>query len=209
MKLEDFFTSITFSTIFVALKLLMMVGFIAHWTACWFHYISYENAFVFHDVWLRTFGHIDASTDERYVASLYWALTTMTTVGYGDIVPRSEIEKVYAMAAMILACGTFAYVVGSIGGIISKQSERETAYRDRSNAVNEYLRKNNIPDGLQFKVRRYLEYVWENQKNKLNEKEILAQLSEPLRDEIYSHIHGVVIKSCVVFTDNLDDGFIS
>jgi hypothetical protein len=88
------------------------------------------------------------SVSDRYVASLYWALTTMTTVGYGDIVPRSEGEKVYAMAAMILACGTFAYVVGSIGGIISKQSERATAYRDRSNAVNEYLKKHSIPDEL-------------------------------------------------------------
>jgi hyperpolarization activated cyclic nucleotide-gated potassium channel 2 len=56
MKLEDFFTSITFSTIFVALKLLMMVGFIAHWTACWFHYISYENSYAFPDVWIRRFG---------------------------------------------------------------------------------------------------------------------------------------------------------
>lgn len=44
----------------------------------------------------------------------------MTTVGYGDIVPRTESEKVYAMFAMIVACGTFAYTVGSIGSIVSK-----------------------------------------------------------------------------------------
>ena len=33
----------------------------------------------------------------------------------------------------------------------------------------------------------------------MDEKQILALLSEPLRDEIYAHIHGVVINHCEVF----------
>lgn len=45
----------------------------------------------------------------------------MTTVGYGDILPKTDNEKLYAMFSMILACGVFAYSIGSIGSLVSKQ----------------------------------------------------------------------------------------
>ena len=37
----------------------------------------------------------------------------MITVGYGDIVPVSDNEKIYAIFAMLLACGVFAYTMNS------------------------------------------------------------------------------------------------
>ena len=71
------------------------------------------------------------------------------------------------------------------------------------------MKRSELPTELQFRVRRYLEYVWENQKNKLDEKQILSLLSEPLRDEIYSHIHGVVIKTWKTFEEIYDEVFIN
>lgn len=44
----------------------------------------------------------------------------MTTVGYGDIVAHTPNEKIYSMFAMIVACGVFAYTVGSVGSLVSK-----------------------------------------------------------------------------------------
>ena len=140
------------------------------------------------------------SNAEQYITALYWAFTTMTTVGYGDITAITVNEKIYAMFSMIVACGVFAYTVGSIGSLVSKQNAMENAYREQVVAVNRYMRKKELPYDLQFRVRRYLEYVWENKKrNNLDEKQILKLLSEPLRDEIYAHIHGIVIKLCVIF----------
>mmetsp|Transcript_7935 Transcript_7935/g.7805 ORF Transcript_7935/g.7805 Transcript_7935/m.7805 type:complete len:526 (+) Transcript_7935:74-1651(+) len=133
----------------------------------------------------------------------------MTTVGYGDIVPLTVSEKIYAMFSMIVACGVFAYTVGSIGSLVSKQNAVENAYREQVVAVNRYMRKKDLPHDLQFRVRRYLEYVWENKKkSNLDEKQILTLLSEPLRDEIYAHIHGIVIKLCPIF-EQYDTHFIS
>jgi hypothetical protein len=210
MKIEDYIASNTLATTFVFLRLLAVVFFIAHWTACWWFFVGNQDSAVYPTTWVTTAKIIDKSYATQYITSLYWAFTTMTTVGYGDITPYTINEKLYAMFTMILACGVFAYTVGSIGSLVSKQNAVENAYREQIVAVNRYMKKKSLPYDLQFRVRRYLEYVWENKKkSNMDEKQILSLLSEPLRDEIYTHIHGVVIKRCTVFQENYDPHFIS
>lgn len=45
---------------------------------------------------------------------LYWAVTTMTTVGYGDITPKSAEGKVMAVVVMLVGIGTATLVVGAV-----------------------------------------------------------------------------------------------
>jgi hypothetical protein len=54
-------------------------------------------------------------------------------------------------------------------------------------------------------VRRYLEYIWENERDTFNEKEILDLLSEPLRNEIYKKINGELIKLYPLFEEKYDE----
>jgi voltage-gated potassium channel len=49
-----------------------------------------------------------------YGNSLYWALSTMTTVGYGDVTPHSALAKVIACVMMIFGISFFALVTGAI-----------------------------------------------------------------------------------------------
>lgn len=44
----------------------------------------------------------------------YWALTTMTTVGYGDITPKTTAGKLIACALMLVGIGFFAMITGAI-----------------------------------------------------------------------------------------------
>ena len=200
IKIEDYIASSTLATVFVFIRLLSLVFFIAHWTACWWFFIGNQDMNSYPVTWVVYAKIAESSTFDQYVTSLYWAFTTMTTVGYGDITPFTVNEKAFAMVTMILACGIFAYTVGSIGSLVSKQNSGENAYREQVVAVNRYMRKKNLPYELQFRVRRYLEYVWENRKkNNMDEKQILNLLSEPLRDEIYDHIHGKIIDWCSIF----------
>jgi hypothetical protein len=87
----------------------------------------------------------------------------MTTVGYGDVVPKTSVEKLYAMASMIITCGMFAYIIGSIGSIIKEQNAESIKFRDRRVKLNRYLYKHNLSRHIKFKVNRYLDYVNENQ----------------------------------------------
>ena len=55
---------------------------------------------------------------DLYVTAAAWALTTISTVGYGDMYPVSPNEKIFGTLCMIFACGFFAYMTGSIGSIL-------------------------------------------------------------------------------------------
>lgn len=45
----------------------------------------------------------DAPKLLQYVASMYWAFTTLTTVGYGDISAKTVAERIYAIIAQASA----------------------------------------------------------------------------------------------------------
>jgi voltage-gated potassium channel len=46
--------------------------------------------------------------------SLYWAITTMTTVGFGDITPKTDLGRFIASAMMLLGWGTLAVPTGIV-----------------------------------------------------------------------------------------------
>ena len=49
---------------------------------------------------------------DRYIASIYWAFTTMTTVGYGDISATTRMERVIACFGMIVGGFVFSAIIG-------------------------------------------------------------------------------------------------
>ena len=62
--------------------------------------------------------------------SVYWAITTMTTVGFGDITPKTEIGRVIASLMMLLGWGTLAVPTGIVSAEFTAQRlPRETTTR--------------------------------------------------------------------------------
>merc|ERR1711939_406245 len=69
-----------------------------------------------------------------YLTSIYWAMTTMTTVGYGDIIPTSDSERFFSIIAMIVGGAFYGYLVGSITDVVIRPGlARE--YQERMHLV--------------------------------------------------------------------------
>ncbi len=51
---------------------------------------------------------------EDFFDALYWATTTLTTVGYGDIYPSTDIGRVISMLSAILGVAVIALPSGVI-----------------------------------------------------------------------------------------------
>ena len=57
-------------------------------------------------------------------AAAWWALSTLTTVGYGDIVPVTPLGKVFGSIVMLLGLGMFALPIAILSAGFSQESAR-------------------------------------------------------------------------------------
>jgi hyperpolarization activated cyclic nucleotide-gated potassium channel 2 len=201
VRFEDILSSNFMTTLFIYLRILISVFFLAHWTACFWAYLAGPYPLDDYRTWSSS-AYIENREDpfEFYIAALYWSFTTMTTTGYGDIIPATVNEKIFTIFTMLLACGVFAFTLGSVSSLISKQNEEEDSFRDSMARVTKFMKRKGIPAELQLKVRRYLEYVRDSKKQNTSlDPELLNLLSEPLRDEVYSQMHAKVLNNCRIF----------
>ena len=56
--------------------------------------------------------------------SMYWAITTMTTVGFGDITPKTDLGRLVASAMMLLGWGVLAVPTGIVTVEMGEQRRR-------------------------------------------------------------------------------------
>ena len=61
---------------------------------------------------------------------IYWAITTMTTVGYGDITPKTPEGKVIAITVMAVGIGFATLLIGAISERFIKREVTEVLLDD-------------------------------------------------------------------------------
>ena len=73
------------------------------------------------------YGHLPTWVDEdlynsdnydQYLISFYWAVTTITTVGYGDISANNNLERFFCSFIMLIGVICFSFASGSLASIL-------------------------------------------------------------------------------------------
>ena len=77
-------------------------------------------------------------------------MTTMTTVGYGDLSPNTEIQVISVIVSLLVLCGVFAYSFNLIGVIIQEMNKRNEKFKYDISLANYYMDKININSEIKY-----------------------------------------------------------
>lgn len=122
-----------------------------------------------------------------YVAALYWATATVSTVGYGDVAAATQPERLVASCVMIVGSTWFAYLVGAIAALVNSHgaaARRRVAYREKMITLRCFLdRHPSVPRELRLRLVTFFSDTWIRKMRGTNDRALLRELPEDLSRE--------------------------
>ena len=79
---------------------------------------------------------------------MYWAFTTMSAVGYGDIHPITKAEQTLGMIIILISSGVFAFTINRISSSVQSFNMSISQFRERMLYINQFTQKKNMPKEL-------------------------------------------------------------
>ena len=188
--------SVSFGTLRIANFLVALVV-VTHWIACGWWMLALIQGFPSNS-WAYPYQNLGLFS--RYIRSLYWTVTTMATVGYGDIVPLNNFEICYAMCVMVTGVSVYGYILGSLASLLAQNDQKSASYREKVEIVNNYMKFQHVPSHLQKRVNSYYTYMWKRNRG-FDEKSMLIDIPSGIRTEISLYIHRDILSRVPLFQE--------
>ena len=106
-----------------------MTLFLVHCAGCLYYLLADKYP---HEgrTWLGTVipNFRETSLRIRYVSALYWSVTTMTTVGYGDMHAVNALEMIFIIFYMLFNLCLTAYLIGNMTNLVLEGTRRTMEY---------------------------------------------------------------------------------
>ena len=127
------------STLQYFINLLIYLIFAIHLIACCWLYFGERIPGSWIDVMEENRHRTDSVT--KYISSIYWVVTTLTTVGYGDFKGFTSEEYIVTMVVEFTGILFFSIMMGSINEIFLESSTENESNDSKQELVDVWLVK--------------------------------------------------------------------
>ncbi|XP_059425898.1 potassium voltage-gated channel subfamily H member 1b isoform X1 [Carassius carassius] len=205
----------------VLVLLVCVFGLAAHWLACiWYSIGDYEvidedRNLLRRNSWLYLLGeaagtpyHFNVSGTEKweggpsknsvYITSLYFTMTSLTSIGFGNIAPTTDAEKIFAVAMMMIGSLLYATIFGNVTTIFQQMYANTNRYHEMLNSVRDFLKLYQVPQGLSERVMDYIVSTWSMSRG-IDTDKVLQICPKDMRADICVHLNRKVFKEHPAF----------
>lgn len=147
-------------------------------------------------------GGIDIGEDRlnTYLQAFYWTITTLTTIGYGDISPDLAVKSqlLFTIIVQLLGAGMYGFIIGNISNLIANMDVAKSTHKEKVERINTFLKYKSIPPPLQRRVNNYYDYLWDSRRG-YNESHVIEELPLSLKTQITIQMNRDLIKKVPLF----------
>ena len=175
-----------------------------HLFICLHIYLAYQS----YPNWLTYTNTVNESFLTKYIASFYFMITTITTVGYGDIVCVSHIERIYHIFLLVIGTLVYTFLVSLIGNYLGDISHEQIKL-GKDLIILESIRVSypTLPFKLYSKIKRHLLDI-SNKRKKTGISILLNEVPDAIKKNLLIKIYSNVINRFNIFKNVNNSNFI-
>ncbi|XP_033127398.1 potassium voltage-gated channel subfamily H member 2-like isoform X2 [Anneissia japonica] len=197
-----------------AVLLLLMCTFalIAHWLACiWYAIGNVEHGTLPDDKKIGWLDNLAEQTNQpyngslagpsiqsRYITALYFTFSSLTSVGFGNVSPNTNSEKIFSICVMLIGSLMYASIFGNVSAIIQRLYSGTARYYTQMLRVKEFIRFHQIPNPLRQRLEEYFQHAW-SYTNGIDMNMVLKGFPECLQADICLHLNRNLLNNCPAF----------
>nr|AAF81249.1 putative potassium channel protein Mkt1p [Mesembryanthemum crystallinum] len=181
-------------------KLIFVTLFAVHLAACFYYYIAAhypDPRKTWIGIGMEDF-HLEA-VSLRYVTSIYWSITTLTTTGYGDLHPVNIREMIFDIFYMLFNLGLTAYLIGNMTNLVVHGTSRTRRFRDTIQAASSFGLRNRLPVRLQDQMLAHLCLKYRTDSEGLQQQEVLDSLPKAIKSSISHYLFYSLLDKVYLF----------
>uniref|UniRef100_A0A3P8TU21 Potassium voltage-gated channel subfamily H member 7 n=1 Tax=Amphiprion percula TaxID=161767 RepID=A0A3P8TU21_AMPPE len=199
----------------VLMLLMCIFALIAHWLACiWYAIGNVEQRYLEHKIgWLDNLGvsigkrynysnpsnpSSGPSIKDKYVTALYFTFSSLTSVGFGNVSPNTNSEKIFSICVMLIGSLMYASIFGNVSAIIQRLYSGTARYHAQMLRVKEFIRFHQIPNPLRQRLEEYFQHSW-TYTNGIDMNTVLKGFPDCLQADICLHLNRNLLHNCKAF----------